>query len=151
MPLHQQIKEEVKSAMKARDEVRLRTLRGLLSAFTNEAVANKQKPDEKLSDEQVLAVINREARKRRESIESFEKGGREDLAKSEYAELEILQTYLPELMSREEILTFVTQKKDELGITDASKKGVLMGTVMKELGGKADGGEVKKVVDELLG
>lgn len=150
MTLHQQIKEEMKAAMKARDAVRLRTLRGLVAAFTNELVAMKKKPDGEVSDAEALAVISREARKRRESIESFTKGKREDLAREEQAELEILQGYLPEMMGRDEILAFVTAKKDELNIAEPSKKGMLMGMVMKELTGRADGKLVKEVVDELL-
>ncbi|MCI0619518.1 GatB/YqeY domain-containing protein [Candidatus Wolfebacteria bacterium] len=150
MTLHQKIKDEIKTAMKAREGVKLRTLRGLVAAFTNELVAKKQKPDGELADAEALTVIHREARKRRESIESFEKGGRQDLVAGEQAELAVLTEYLPELMSKEEIRAFVTAKKNELGITDESKKGMLMGTVMKELTGRADGNLVKEIVDELL-
>lgn len=148
--LHEQIKEEVKDALKAKDEVKLTTLRGLLTAFTNELVADKKKPDEKLSDEKALEVINREAKKRKDSIEQFEKGGRSDLADDEKKELEILSVYLPKQMSEEEVKKVVQAKKEELGTQDKSQMGMLMGAVMKELKGRADGSLVKKAVEEAL-
>jgi len=150
MSLHTQIKEEVKSAMLAKDTVRLNTLRSLLAAFTNEAVAKKRKPSEELPDNEILDVIRRAVKQRKDSIEQFRKGGREDLATSEEAELAVLSTYLPASVSKEEILKVAQAKKLELGITDKSGIGKLMGTVMKELGGNADGTDVKEVVDSLL-
>jgi uncharacterized protein len=150
MSLHTQIKEEVKSAMLAKDTVRLNTLRSLLAAFTNEAVAKKRKPSEELPDNEVLDVIRRAVKQRKDSIEQFRKGGREDLATSEEAELAVLSTYLPANVSKEEILKVAQAKKVELGITDKSGMGKLMGAVMKEFGGNADGTDVKEVVDSLL-
>src|SRR3989344_1216587 len=91
MTLHQDIKNQVTEAMKARDSIRLNTLRGLLAAFTNEAVAKKMKPDTQLTDEQALEVIRRSVKQRKDSIEQFRKGGREDLVTAEEAELEILR------------------------------------------------------------
>lgn len=133
--------------MKARDQVRLNVLRGLLSAFTNEAVAKKRKPDEELSDDEALTVISRGVKQRKDSIEQFSKGGRSDLADSERAELKILENYLPKQMSREEILAFVTSRQKELNITDLTKKNQFLGTIMKELKGKTDGSLVKEIVD----
>lgn len=151
MALHDQIQESIKDAMKSKDEVCLSVMRGLIAAFTNELVATKRKPDGKLSDEEALSVIRREAKKRTESIEQFEKGHRGDLAKRESEELKIIEEYLPEMMSKDEIRKIVEAKKEELGIDDVSKKGMLMGAVMKELKGSAEGGDVKEVVDEILG
>ena len=150
MSLHQDIREQMKEAMKARDTLRLTVLRGLLSAFTNEAITKKKKPDEELSDEDVLTVISRGVKQRKDSIEQFEKGGRKDLAEAEKAELQILDTYLPAQMSRDEVVSYVKAKQKELGITDPTKKNQLMGMVMKELKGKADGMMVKEAVDTLL-
>jgi uncharacterized protein YqeY len=147
MSLHQQIKDQVKKAMLARDTVRLNTLRGLLAAFTNESVAKKRKPDIELSDEEAMDVIRRSVKQRKDSIEQFTTGGRMDLVKSEQAELDVLQTYLPQMMSRDEIKKVVDAKKAELGVTDKSGAGKLMGIVMKELKGKADGDDVKAMVD----
>lgn len=137
---------QMQQALKARDAIRLSVLRGLLSEFTNDLVAQKRKPDGQLSDEEVLVVIGRAAKQRQDSIEQFTKGRRSDLADKEKAELEILQTYLPEQLSRDEIEKIVKAKKDELGIADKSDIGKLMGAVMSELKGKADGNIVKEVV-----
>ncbi len=148
--LHEKIKEDMKDAMRAKNEIKVMTLRGLLSAFTNELVAQKKKPTEILDDEAVLAVINRAAKQCKDSIEQFEKGGRSELAESEKAELEIIKEYLPQMMSQEEILPIAEAKKKEMGIEDESKKGQLVGAIMKELKGKADGGDVKEVVEKLF-
>ena len=150
MALHKQIKNEIKEAMLKKERVRLEVLRGLQAAFTNELVATKRKPDEELSDDEALQVIGRLAKQRKDSIEQFSKGGREDLVKTEEEELKVLEGYLPEMMSKEEIEKIAKAKKEELGITDKSKAGMLMGALMKELKGKADGGDVKEVVDSLF-
>ena len=150
MPLHEQIKSDIKEAMKARDEVRLSTLRGALSAFTNEIVAQKKKPDEMLPDTDALKVIKRLANQRKDSILQFTNGGRPELAESEQKELAILETFLPQMMSEADIRAVAEKKKAELGITDKAKAGQLTGMIMKELAGRADGGDVKKVVDSLF-
>ena len=148
--LHEQIKNQIKEAMMAKDSVRLETLRGMSAAFTNDLVAKGKKPNEMLSDEEALAVITRLSKQRKDSIEQFKKGGREDLVKEEEAQLAILETYLPKMMDKSEVEKIVKAKKDELGITDATKKGMLMAGVMKDLKGKADGTVVKEVVDSLF-
>ena len=127
-----------------------RFLRGLVSAFTNELVAKKQKPDGELGDDDALAVIKREANKRKDSIEQFTKGNRPELAEKEKKELEIFDAYLPEMMGIDEVRKVVEAKKDALGASGPADKGKLMGTLMKELHGKADGKMVKDIVDELL-
>lgn len=142
------IKEKLKDAMKAKDEVTLTTLRSLLSAFTNELVAQKKTPQDILDDKSVLAVITKEAKKRKDSIAQFEEGGRNDLAESEKKELAILEEYLPEQMSEAEIQSLVIKKKEELGISDKTKMGMLMGAIMKETGGNTDGTLVKKLVED---
>lgn len=147
MSLQTDIKAKVIEAMKAKDSVRVNVLRGLSAAFVNELVAKKRKPDEELSDEEALAVISREARKRKDSIEQFEKGGRQELAESEKAELAILETFLPAQMSEDEIKAYVEKKKTEMGISDPTQKNQFMGAVMKDLKGKADGNLVKKAID----
>lgn len=140
----------MKEAMIAKDAVRLSVLRGLLSAFTNENVAKKRKPDEEISDEDAMNVIMRAVKQRKDSIEQFKKGGRTDLVESESAELAILETYLPKQMTKDEVVNFVKSKQTELGATDASKKNQFMGMVMKDLKGKADGTVVKEVIDSLF-
>ena len=150
MSLHQQIKDQIKEAMKAHDAVRLGVVRSLVAGFTNELVSLKRTPQDELSDEEVLNVIRRAVKQRKDSIEQLTKGGREDLANSEKAELAVLETYLPASMSREEVLVIAKAKMAELGVTDKSKIGMFMGALMKELKGKADGDVVKSVVEELL-
>ncbi|KKS44863.1 hypothetical protein A3I25_00295 [Candidatus Nomurabacteria bacterium RIFCSPLOWO2_02_FULL_42_17] len=156
MTLHEQIKINMKEAMKAREQVRLDTLRGVLSAFTNELVAKRRKPDEILADEDVLMVIKRLVKQRKDSIEQFQTGGRADLADEEKAQLAILEKYVPAGASREEVEKIAKAKIAELGADLAtqagkSKTGQLVGAVMKELKGRADGNLVKEVVDSLLG
>lgn len=151
MALHQQIQGELKESMKAKDAVKLRTVRSMLTAFTNELVATGSTPQGTLDDEKVLGVIKRLAKQRKESIVQYEAAGRPELAEPEKEELAVLESYLPQMMSREEIKPIVAAKMAELGAVDKSKMGVLVGAVMKELGGKADGADVKAVVEESLG
>jgi uncharacterized protein len=150
MALHSQIKEELKTAMKAKDEVKLRTVRSMLTAFTNELVATGKKPQDELDDQGVLNVIKRLAKQRKDSIEQFEAAGRTDLSAPEKEELAVLESYLPQMMSRDEIRPIAEAKKAELSVTDKSKMGILMGAIMKETAGRADGADVKAVVEELL-
>lgn len=150
MSLHEQIKGEVKEAMKAKDAVRLSVVRNMISAFTNELVATGKTPQDILDDAGVLKVIKRLSNQRKDSIEQFINGGRPELADSEKAELAVLEIYLPTLMSREEIEVVARSKKDELCIIDKSKAGQLTGAIMKDLVGKADGKDVKEVVEALF-
>lgn len=150
MELHTQIKGELKDALKAKDAVRLRTVRSMLTAFTNELVATGKTPQDTLADDAVLSVIKRLAKQRKDSIEQYEAASRPELAEPEKEELVVLESYLPTLMSREEILPVAQAKKTELGIEDKSKMGMLVGAVMKELQGKADGADVKAVVESLF-
>jgi hypothetical protein len=149
MTLHEKIKGEIKEAMLAKDTVRLSVVRNMVSAFTNELVATKKTPQDLLDDEGVLKVIKRLVNQRKDSITQFTNGNRPELAASESAELVILEKYLPVQMSREEIKKVALAKKEALGF-DKSKAGQLTGAIMKELAGKADGGDVKAVVDELF-
>lgn len=151
MSLHTDIKGQLKESMKAKDEVRLRTVRGMLTAFTNELVATGKKPQDELDDAGVLAVIKRLAKQRKESIVQFEAAGRQDLADPEKAELVVLDSYLPQMMTQEEIEPIAKAKLSEMGATDKSKIGIAIGALMKEFAGKADGGDVKAVVEKLLG
>ena len=150
MTIQEKIKADMKQAMKDKDQVKLSVTRGLISAFTNELVATGKTPQTPLDDESALKVITRTSKQRKDSIEQFEKGGRPELAEAEKAELVILESYLPELMSEEEIRKVVEAKKAELGVSDKSEMGKFIGAVMGELKGKADGALVKKVVEESL-
>jgi hypothetical protein len=156
--MHEKIQNQIPEAMRAKDEVRLTTLRGVLAAFTNEVMALKRKPQDKLTDAEAIAVIRRLVKQRKDSIEQFEKGGRVDLAENEKAEMKILEEFLPAQMSEEQIREIVLKKKAEMGISDSdasvgtgkTKMGQFMGAVMKETGGNADGALVKKIIEEVL-
>lgn len=145
--LHQQFKDDLKQAMLAKDTVRLTVLRGLLTSFTNELVAKNKKPSEMLADEEVIAVISRAVKQRKDSIDQFIKGDRPELAGDEQKELDILSAYLPAQMSEDDVYKIVLAKKSELGINDKTQIGNLMKAVMVDLKGKADGAVVKKAVD----
>ena len=148
--IHETLKQSIPEALRAHDEVRLRTLRSLVTAMTNEVVAKKRTPDEFLTDEEAITVLKRAASQRRDSIEQFEKASRNDLVEPEKAELAIIESYLPAQMSREEIMKVAKMKMAELGISNKADAGKFTGVLMKELKGNADGGAVKAVVDNLL-
>ena len=150
MALVDQIKGELKEAMKSKDELKLGVLRGFISSFTNELVATGKTPQDQVTDELAMTIIKRQSKQRKDSIEQFKKGGREDLAEKEEAELKIIDAYLPTLMSKEEIIKIAEAKKAEMNVTDKSKMGMLMGALMKDLKDKADGGDVKEVVESLF-
>src|SRR3990167_7813423 len=122
--LHEQIKNKIKDAMLAKNTVLLETLRAMVAGFTNELVAKGRKPNEMLTDEEALSVITRLSKQRKDSIEQFKKGNREDLVKEEEAQLKILEIYLPKLMDKDEVEKFAKAKKEEMGIVDATKKGM---------------------------
>jgi len=148
--LQQQIKNQIKEAMMAKDAVRLTVLRGLSSAVTNDLVDKGRTPQGELTDEETLAVIRRQVKQRKDAIEQFTIGGREDLVESEKAELAILEVYLPQMMSEDDVKKIVEAKKNELAITDPKDKGKLMSEIMKDLKGKADGMTVKNCVDSMF-
>jgi len=148
--LHEQIKEEIKEAMKAREAIRLEVLRSILAAFTNELVATGKTPQDIIDDDTALTVIKRLAKQRKDSIEQFKKGGRSDLSDKELEELTHLEKFLPETMSKEEIKKIAQAKKSEFKIEDKAKMGILMGAIMKDLKGRADGGDVKEIVESLF-
>lgn len=148
--MQNKIREKLKEAMIAKDEIAMNVYRGIISAFTNELVSKGKTPQDTLTEDESLAVIKKLAKQRKDSIEQFEKGGRPELAESEKKELTILETFLPQMMSIEEIMKIAEAKKQELQITDKSKMGQLMGTIIKEAKGLADGGDVKKVVEGMF-
>jgi len=156
MAIHEDLKKSIPDAMRAKDAVKLQTLRSLVTAMTNEVVAKKRKPDEFLSDEEALAVLKRAANQRLDSIEQYTRGGRPELALPEKAELAIIEGYLPAQMSRNEIEAAVKAKMSELGLpaqagvsnkTDSNK---LIGALMKDLKGQVDGTVIREVIDSLL-
>jgi hypothetical protein len=145
-----ELREAMKDAMRAKDSVRLGVIRGLITAMTNESINTGKGPDGVLTEDEVLTVISRAAKQRKDSIEQFEKGGRADLAEGEKAELAVLETMLPAQMSEDEVRAAATAKAAEMGVTDKTKANQLMGALMKDLKGKADGTLVKAIVDSMF-
>jgi uncharacterized protein YqeY len=146
MALKDNIKEALKGALKRQQKVEVSTLRLLLSEIKNAEIA-QQKPAD---DNKVLDVIAREVKRHRESIEAFKGGNRSDLVAQEEAELAVLMSYLPEQMSRVEIMAVARQVVDAVGAKGPSDKGKVMSQLMPQLKGKADGKEVSEIVSELL-
>ena len=138
----------MKAAMKEKNMAAVTTYRGLMSAMTNAVVAAGKAPDTAVDDAMAMEVLTKEAKKRKDSIQQYTDAGRPELAEDEQAELAIIEKFLPEMMSKDEIKTIAEAKVADLG-ADANK-GQVMGALMAELKGKADGGDVKAVVDELL-
>ena len=146
MSLKEQLNQELHDAMKARDARRRDTLRQVLTGINYLEV----EVGHPLSDAEVLDVIRRDAKRHRESIEEFHKGGRQDLVEQERAELAILETYLPQQMGRAEIETLVRQAISELGVSGKAQAGLVMKHLMAQVKGRADGKLVNQVVQELL-
>lgn len=147
--LKQKLRDELKQSMLARTELKTSVLRMLLSAL-NYYEIQKGGAGYEASDEDVLSVIAKEAKQRRDSIEEFNKAARPELADKEKVELEMLQTYLPAQMGEEEIRGIVKQTISETGATSIADIGKVMGALMPKIKGKADGGLVSKIVRESL-
>ena len=150
MNLQQQIKADMISAMKEKNQVKVTAIKSLVAAFTNTLAEPNREDRENLTDDEVLAVIKRGVKQRKDSIAQFTEGGRPELAESEQAELAMLEHYLPEMMSKEQILEIAVRVKESMNVTDKSKMGILIGAVMKEIAGQADGSDVKDVVIRLF-
>ena len=145
MSLKDKVQEDLKTSLKARDEVRSLTLRMLLAA-----IMNKEKEGKEVTEEQFLDVALFEAKKRREAKEAFLKGERPELAEKEQAELEILLPYLPEQLTEEEIKDLVQKAIEKIGATSIKDMGKVMGELAPQVKGKADGALVAKIVQEFL-
>ncbi len=147
--MQEKIKGELKQAMMDKNMEKVGVLRMITAAFTNELVYLQRTPTDTLSDEEVLKVLKRELKKRKDAIEQFNAAGRPELAEGEMSEAKIIEEFLPAQMSREEIVAKVTEKLATEDV-DTSGKGKFIGMILKELGDSADGALVKEVVDELV-
>ena len=150
MSLYENILSDMKTAMKQHEKDRLRVLRSLKAKMLEKEISERKGGEGSLSDEQAVEVLMKAAKQRKESIEQFEQGGRDDLAEKEKQELGIIEEYLPEMLSEDEIRDVVRQKIDETGAESMSDMGRVMGAVMPQLKGKADGSLVSKVVKDEL-
>jgi len=143
--------DDLKAAMKAKDRVRLRTLRSLRAALKNKEIEQRQGGEAaSLSEEDQLAIVRKEVKQRKESIEQYESAGRDDLAGKEKEELEVLTEYLPEPLSDEELRDTLEAIIDETGASSMADMGPVMGRAMAELRGRVDGSRVQQMVKALL-
>jgi uncharacterized protein YqeY len=147
MSLREKLDTDLKSAMRSKDELRKLVIRSLLSSMNYAEIA-KQK---KLDDSGIIEVVAKEIKQRKESIEAYTQGHRQDLVDNETAEMAILQEYMPAQMSREEITSIVQSVIAEVGAKSPGDKGKVMQKLMPQVKGKADGSEVNNIVTELLG
>ncbi|HEX9281531.1 MAG TPA: GatB/YqeY domain-containing protein [Candidatus Udaeobacter sp.] len=150
MTLQQRVDSDLKEAMRAKDATKLGVLRMLKSALKYAAIA-KSGAEAELSDAEAIQVIRKQAKQRQDSIESFEKGGRAELADKEKEELAILNTYLPQGMSPDELAKVVRETIAELGAKSKAQMGAVMKALQAKVGGRADGktlsSEVQKQLD----
>ncbi len=146
-PLEQKLRDDLKQAMRSGDEVGRSVIRLLLAAIRNTETARQVA----LADADVLGVIAKEVKQRHESIEAYKQGGRHDLVAREEAELTILKGYLPQQVSREEVIAEARRVIKEVGAQGLADKGKVMPKLIAQLKGKADGREINAVVTELLG
>jgi len=147
MPLAEQLQQEIKSAMLAKDAERLNALRMLKSAI---GYVQIEKRTDALSDADFMAVVQREVKKRRDSAEQFTTGGRPELAAKENAEISVLETFLPKQLSPEELEALVRATIQEVGATDKKQMGAVMKAVQAKVAGRADGKTISGIVGRLL-
>jgi uncharacterized protein YqeY len=148
MPLKEQLTADLTDAMRQSDDVRKSTLRMLITAINVAEVAGSER--RQLSDEQVMQVLMKQVKQRHDSIDEFQKAGRQDLVDQEAAELKVLEAYMPPQMAREEIEAEARKAIAEVGAKGLSDKGKVMQTLMPRLSGRAEGREINAVVTELL-
>ncbi len=147
MNLSERIDEELKGSLKAKDEIKVSTLRLLKAAISNQAI-QQGKPS--LDDSQIIEVTRKQIKQRQDSIEAFTKGLRAELAAKETKEAEILKTFLPAGMPEAELKTLIQSTIQELGVSGPSAIGQVMKAVMPKVGGRADGKQVSTLVAQLL-
>ncbi|WP_439184893.1 GatB/YqeY domain-containing protein [Carboxylicivirga taeanensis] len=149
MSLEQQINNDIKEAMKAKDRVRLEALRGVKKEVIEAKTAKGAA--EELADADVLKIIQKMVKQRKDAADLYQTQNRADLAESELAEVEAISAYLPAQLSQEELVPLVKAIIENVGATSMKEMGKVMGVASKELAGKADGKDISAVVKQLLG
>jgi len=144
--LKAKLNQDLKEALKAKDEAKLRTVRMLLAAIKNFEV-EKMGP---ATDEEIFQIMSKEIKKRQEAIEMYEKGGRPDLSQAEKQEIEVIQSYMPNQLSEEEIRELARKVISEMNLKSPKDVGTAMKVIMPQVKGRADGKLVNKIVSELL-
>lgn len=150
MSIKQSILDELKSAMKQKKVDRLRVLRSLKAKILEKEISERKGGEGEIDDEQIVEVLMKAAKQRKESIEQFDEGDRKELADKERDELKIIEEFLPEMMGDDEVRAAVKEQIEKMGATDISDMGKVMGVMMGKLKGKAEGGTVSRIVKEEL-
>lgn len=148
MKLTERINQDLKSALKAKDKLRTSTLRSIRALILEHEKSGK---DVKVTEEDEINILTSAAKKRKESIEQYRKAGREDLAEGEEKELKIIEEYLPEQLSEEELTEEIQKLADEIGAKTKQDFSKLMPLAVKNFKGRADGKTIKTVVEKILG
>lgn len=146
MSILDQLNEDMKTAMRAKEREKLTTIRMIKASIQNEEI----KKGADLDEDEVLAILSREKKQRLESYAEFEKAGREDLTEKLQQELEVVEAYLPEQLSEDEVRALVEESINEVGAESMKDMGAVMSHVMPKLQGRADGSQVNTFVRELL-
>lgn len=147
--LFEKIQSDMKEAMKSQDKNKTEALRLVFAKIKDEGINAGERDN--ISDEIALAVLKRRVKQGKDSISQYKEANRTDLVENEEKQLKVIESYLPAMMSEEDIEKIVIAKKEELGVTNQCKMGLLMGAVMKECNGQADGNTVRTVVMKVLG
>ncbi len=150
MSLKEKIMTDLKEAMKAQNSEKTMVLRSLKAKILEKEISERKGGESMLSDEQVIDVLHKAAKQRKESIDQFTQGDRPDLVEKEEMELVIIDNYLPQMMSEEEVLVEVKSQIEKMGATSMADIGKVMGSLMGKLKGKAEGSTISKVVKEEL-
>jgi hypothetical protein len=148
--LKDRIGEDIKTAMKAKDKIRLETVRSIKKAILDKEVALRPQGQDSLTEAQEIELLAQQAKQRRDSIEQFQKAGREDLAAKESQELAIIETYLPKQVSDDELNTIIDEIITAVGANSVKDLGKVMGEAMQQLKGKADGKKIQALVKDKL-
>ncbi len=148
MSLKEKLQNDLTDAMRARDEIRSSTIRMILTSIKNEEVAGKEARD--LSDAEIITVLSREAKKRREAAEAFDQAGARDRADQERAEGVVIAEYLPKQLSEDEIKALIAAAMAETGANSPAQMGLVMKSLQPKIAGKADGGLVSSLVKAAL-
>jgi uncharacterized protein YqeY len=150
MSLKDRISEDIKAAMKAKDKVRLETVRSIKKVLIEKETTVRGEGKDSLTPEQEMEALMQQAKQRRDAIEQYRQAGREDLAASEAAELAIIEEYLPQQLSEDEIAAVVDEVMAKVGASSPKDMGKIMGPVMQQLKGQADGKKVQEIVKAKL-
>ena len=150
MSLKEKILDDLKTSMKAKESDKTRVLRSIKAKILEKEISERKDGESTLSDDQIVQVLMKAAKQRKESIDQFKEGGRNDLVEKEEMELTLIEKYLPEMMSEEEIRVAVKNQIEQMNATSMADMGKVMGSLMGKLKGKAEGSIISRIVKEEL-